>query len=169
MTSTAPQENVPPIKSHAELDHYMLEKYGEEKFALIKESVKNQKTAMQNSKLNPEAVRFYTTHLQELDRKGEVHKKWYQKLWGGVKETVKAPFRAVGWAFRKHPILTTLGLTILAIVGGAYMTGNLEALLSRIGVAHLDAASKAAAPGGAIMGGTTNPEFLVPPIDKAPL
>ncbi len=70
----------------------------------------------------------YKVHRQEIDRKAELNRRWYtpivegaQKVGGVVKDVVAAPFRAVGWAFKNHPVLSTVAVTaLLAFLGYHY-------------------------------------------------
>ncbi len=62
----------------------------------------------------------YKVHRQELDRKAELNRRWYtplvegaQKVGGVVKDVLLAPVRAVGWAFKNHPVLSTIAVTAL--------------------------------------------------------
>ncbi len=41
--------------------------------------------------------------------------RWYHKLGRGIKETLYAPVRAVKWAFKEHPVISTVATTALAV------------------------------------------------------
>lgn len=90
----------------------------------------------------------YRAHRAQIDIKASVSDKWYNKLGRGLKATALAPFRAVGYAFKKAPVLTTLSVAGLAAflayyfgipmaqfsgAGGDFRTGGVARTLARLG------------------------------------
>ncbi len=115
-----------PARNREELADHVRREYGDpisgvlERTGTKRLSVTEQNNAVSQLKdagLNGNASALldaYRLHLAELSKKEIVQDRWYNKLGRGVKKgatVVKdialAPFRAIGWAFKNHPFLTT--------------------------------------------------------------
>jgi len=180
MANEAAQEAGPKFSSRAELKKYYEDTYGRPVVDALEQSIGDRKKsldALSKSGLNGKAegvMKEYLTYEQEFARQDKLNETWMQKGWRKTKETAgevlnvaAAPFRFAWRSFKKHPVLTTLAVTALAVGGvalGAYLTGNLEGMLSKVGLSHLygaQGASEAAKPLGKILdGGPSLPEIF---------
>lgn len=115
----------------------------EEQAKVVKELHEANPTADSQALLNS-----YRAHRGQIDIKNDVGDKWYNKVGRGLKTVALAPFKAVGYAFKKAPVLTTLSLTALAAflayhygiplaqfsgAGGDARTGGVARTLGRLG------------------------------------
>ena len=128
----------PVVESLEKLDQIIERDYGKDVLAALKDSSADQADTVRKLKeagLNgrSEAIeRMYNLHRQEFDRKESL----MSKAWKGTKEVLTAPFRWTWSAFKKHPVLTTVGVAALALGGAAgylYYAGQLESALTAVG------------------------------------
>lgn len=156
---------VPHVETLEELDEHFERTYGPEVLRTLKDSSLEQQEIVEELHkygLNgsSEAIeRTYRLHQQEFARKETL----LGTTWRWTKNVVSAPFRWTWQSFKRHPVLTTIGLLALtaAAIGGAYyLAGDIEGMFSKLGLSHLYGklgADKAAeALGGAASGAAEN-------------
>ncbi len=133
---------VPHVETIEELDEHFERAYGPEVLRTLKDSNLKQKEIVEELHkygLNgsSEAVeRTYRLHQQEFARKETL----LGTTWRWTKNVVTAPFRWTWRSFKRHPVLTSIGLLALtaAAIGGAYyLAGDIEGLFSKLGISHL--------------------------------
>ena len=152
--------NMPTFRNRKELEGFVREKIGDDAFKRIREQrdVTERRRLLveelHNSGLNGQSEKMAERLLlnqQELDRK----EGFFSKLLKGV----TAPFRWTWGVMKAHPVLSTLAVATLMIVGGYYFAGSIEKLASIVGIDKLKTFIDSSAPLGKLTHGTT-------PVDK---
>lgn len=132
----------PPLQTLEELDQHVESTYGRDVNETLRRSIDDQVDVAEDLHahgLNGRAEALqqtYQLHRQEFDRRESL----LGKAWNTTKEVVTAPFRWTWESFKKYPVMTTVGVTALALSGvGAYLyyAGQLEAALTAVGAGKI--------------------------------
>ena len=146
----------PHLQSVEELDRHIETTYGPEVLTALRDSNKDQASMVEELHkygLNgrSEAVeQMYRLHRQEFDRKETLLGttwRWTKEAAGMAGNAIAAPFRWTYSSFKKHPILTTLGVAALVaggFAGGYYLAGGWETFLATTGLDKVLAGAEAA-------------------------